>query len=370
MMPVTVVVVWGLALVFQCASAVLAVRLIKITNRYGAWILITFSTLLAIPGRAIPFARVLAGALGHPTGPADLLDAVLPLAVSVAQAVGIWLIGPLFESINQSREELRRTNVKIEQKVKERTLELVAEHKRLKELEGYRDTLTHMMVHDLRTPLTSVYGFLETISTWEREKLTEDGRKSLDTAIEQTLSLADMVTSLLDVSKLESGRMELDVTNWDIVAAARRLIQDMEPLREGRTLKISAPEALWIDADSHLIQRVIQNLLGNAYKFTENYARIVVKIESRNGNAKVSVEDNGPGIPSQHRARIFDKFGQVGAHPHLRGYSTGLGLTFCRLAVEAHGGRIWVDSEVGHGSTFHFEIPVTRTDIQPPDPEA
>ncbi len=352
----------GLALAAQCASAVYAVRLIKITNRYGAWLLITLSTLLIVPSRTITFARLLSGDMSHVDGVSVLLDSSLMLAISLTQALGIWLIGPLFRTISESQEELRQTNIKIEQQVQERTQELVEEHRRLQELESYRDTITHMIIHDLRTPLTSIYGFLETLGTWERDRLSEDGGRYLETAIEQTRHLSDMVTSLLDVSKMESGKMELDITTWDIVSATRKLIKEMEPLRSGRTLKIMAPKTQMVDADAGLIRRVIQNLLGNAYKFTQIHSRIDVEIEPVGELLRVSVHDNGPGIPEADRKRIFDKFGQADVDASLRGYSTGLGLTFCRLAVEAHGGRIWVESEVDAGSAFRFEIPLKHSE--------
>ncbi len=348
----------GMALAAQCASAILAVRLIKITNRYGAWLLVTLSTLLLVPGRTIAFARLLGGDMSHVDGVSAMLDASLTLAVSLTQALGIWLIGPLFRTISESQEELRKTNIKIEQEVEQRTQELVEEHRRLQELEAYRDTITHMIVHDLRTPLTSIYGFLETLSNWEKEKLSEDGARYLETAIGQTSHLSDMVTSLLDVSKMESGSMELDVTTWDIVSATRKLIKEMEPLRSGRTLKITAPKTQMVDADTRLIRRVIQNLLGNAYKFTQIHSRIDVVIEPLGQILRVSIHDNGPGIPEADQKRIFDKFGQADVDSSVRGYSTGLGLTFCRLAVEAHGGRIWVESQLDAGSAFRFEIPL------------
>ena len=110
--------------------------------------------------------------------------------------------------------------------------------------------------------------------------------------------------------------------------------------------------------DAQLIRRVVQNLLGNALKFTEKDGVITVCIEiGAEETVRVSVADNGPGIPLEHQAKVFDKFHQVAASKQGHKYSTGLGLTFCKLAVEAHGGRIGLQSTVGKGSTFWFELP-------------
>ena len=111
--------------------------------------------------------------------------------------------------------------------------------------------------------------------------------------------------------------------------------------------------------DAGLLARIIQNLLGNALKFTPDGGSISVGLEAGQGCVRVYVRDSGPGIPHESLGRIFEKFGQVSPRQNQQQYSTGLGLTFCKLAVEAHGGSIGVDSEVGKGSTFWFTIPTS-----------
>jgi len=362
----SVAVIQGVAILIQCASAFFAIRLVRITERYTAWLLITVSIMLIVARRTISYGRLITGDLSQPPDASVMTESILLLVISIAQAAGILLIGPLFRSIKNAEEELRETNIKIERQVVERTRELAERHRelqethaKLQETESLRDSLTHMIVHDLRIPLTSIYGFLEALGTFEGDRLSDEGREYLRTASSSTRTLTDMVASLLDVSKMESGRMELNATEWDPALAIEKVLRELEPVRGGRTVTFSPPkEPLTVFADADLMRRVFQNLIGNAFKFTSDGAHIEVGLEGQNGAMRAFVRDDGPGIPLEAQDRIFEKFGQVDAKARQQRHSTGLGLTFCKLAVEAHGGRIWVDSVVGEGSTFWFEIPL------------
>ena len=135
----------------------------------------------------------------------------------------------------------------------------------------------------------------------------------------------------------------------------------VEPLRGQRRLTLISPDEMETPTgDPNLIRRVLQNLISNALKFTDKDKGIItVFIEiTAEDKMRVSVADNGNGIPLEYREKVFDKFCQVAEHKQSKGYSTGLGLTFCKLAVEAHGGRIGLESEMGMGSTFWFELPL------------
>ena len=229
---------------------------------------------------------------------------------------------------------------------------------RLRELESLRDSLTHMIVHDMRTPLTGIAGYLETLRTQEADRLSDDGREFLDVAMSSAQNLIEMVSSLLDISKMEHGEMRLEVSEFDLARAAEDVLAKLESLRAQRRIVLNAPsDPVFVSADAGLISRVIQNLVSNGLKFTSEDGEITVAVQPEDNGVRVSVSDNGPGIPEEYRERIFDKFGQVEARAQRRQYSTGLGLTFCKLAVEAHGGRIGVDSQEGKGSTFWFVLP-------------
>lgn len=229
----------------------------------------------------------------------------------------------------------------------------------LRRLEELRDNLVHMVVHDMRTPLTSMKGFLQLLDITEGESMSKDGKEYVAILTDATENLIELASSLLDVSKMEAGEMTLDLGECNLIEIIREAMCKVESLRENRQLSVEAPEeSIKIIGDAKLLARVIQNLLGNALKFTPDGGSISVGCEFSDPCVRVYVRDNGPGIPHESLEMIFDKFGQVASQQSQRQYSTGLGLTFCKLAVEAHGGSIGVDSEVGEGSTFWFSIPV------------
>ena len=231
-------------------------------------------------------------------------------------------------------------------------------YEQLRSLEGLRDNLVHMIVHDLRSPLTGISGFLDLALAHEKETLTEDGFEYLQTAKRSTKAVIDMVSAVLDVSKIEAGEMKLHLVECDLVRMAADLMSGMQSLKEEREMSLDAPPPpVTVVADGDLLLRVIQNLLGNALKFTPSDGWIRLGIEPDENRVRVTVRDNGPGIPAEYRERIFEKFGQVEARANGQKRSTGLGLTFCKLAVEAHGGSIGVESEIGKGSTFWFMLP-------------
>lgn len=259
------------------------------------------------------------------------------------------------EAIAKITAELGEDAVRLEAQNRD----LQESYTKLRKLESLRDSLTHMIVHDMRTPLTSIFGYLQTLQTYEADPLSDEGREYLSVAMGSTQNLIEMVGSLLDISKMEHGEMQLDISEFDLTAAARDVMEKLEGLKEQRTLDMDAPdEPVLVRADKDLVPRIIQNLLSNALKFSPSDGTVRVGIEPGETEVRVTVTDNGPGVPEEYRERIFEKFGQVQARSEQRKYSTGLGLSFCKLAVEAHGGRIGVDSEVGKGSAFWFTLPV------------
>ncbi len=247
-------------------------------------------------------------------------------------------------------------------------LELAAQHRhlqesydRLRELEGLRDSLTQMIVHDLRTPLTSLLTGLQTLEAVA--ELDETGLEMLQVALQGGGMLLSMINDLLDIGKMEDGSLQLDPSEVDVSALVERCLQQVKHLAQDKGLQLGAtigdgvPPLL---ADEEKLRRALVNLLGNAIKFTSEGAVALCVAPDEAANAvRFCVTDTGEGIPQEAFDRIFEKFGQVESRKAGRKMSTGLGLTFCKMVVEAHGGRIWVESELGKGSAFRLTVPLT-----------
>ena len=234
--------------------------------------------------------------------------------------------------------------------------ELQESYTRLKKLEELRDNLVLMIVHDLRSPVALIAGYLDLIKGRAATKLNEEERDFIDVASRSAAKLLDMVSSVLDVSRLEAGKMPLNRRACDPAVVAREVINSLVIVVGQRCLSVeSEPAPVLACADQEIIRRVIVNLVGNALKFTPKDCPIRITVSRKDSIVRVAVTDTGPGIPVEYQARVFEKFGQVDKHAPK--HSTGLGLTFCKLAVEAHGGKIGVESEIGKGSTFWFTLP-------------
>jgi signal transduction histidine kinase len=241
------------------------------------------------------------------------------------------------------------------------TQELQESYKRLQELEKLRDDLTGMIVHDLRTPLTSVIAGMQTVEMMG--DLNDDQREMLGIANRGGQTLLGMINDLLDVEKMESGTMQLEYSALDAESLINGAVAQVASLAEGKNLSLIkqvAPDLPPFQGDAGKLTRTLVNLIGNAIKFTPEGGAITVEARrSEEGNSIVfAVTDTGEGIPEESFGRIFEKFGQVENRKAGRMMSTGLGLTFCKLAVEAHGGHIAVESTPGQGATFCYAIPL------------
>lgn len=257
----------------------------------------------------------------------------------------------------QQDEVLARVTAHLELRRQKR--EIQESYQRLKEMETLRDNLVHMIVHDLRSPLMGISGCLQALELTEGRHLSPGAGKLLLEARSTTDRLVEMISSLLDVSRMESRAMTLKRSVCDLCSVVRITLKKAEPLQGGRRVTVHlSDDPLKIDCDPDVIHRVIQNLLTNAFQFTSEKSHIAVTAGLEGGLVRVSVQDDGPGIPSEFHSKIFEKFGQLEARSKRRKFTTGLGLTFCKLAVEAHGGRIGLESDVGHGSMFWFTLPV------------
>jgi two-component system sensor histidine kinase/response regulator len=239
--------------------------------------------------------------------------------------------------------------------------QLQQNYRRLQDLEKLRDDLTHMIVHDLRTPLTSVMAGMQSLEAVG--DLNETQQEMLGIAVDGGQTLLGMINDLLDVDKMESGSLQLDYALLSAAELAASAVSQVALLAESSHLTLGpqiAADLPPFQGDEDKLRRTLVNLLGNAMKFTRAGGMVTVAVRQADDGRSLlfSVSDTGEGIPAEAFERIFEKFGQVDSRQGGRKMSTGLGLTFCKLAVEAHGGRIGVESVPGKGSTFSFTIPL------------
>jgi signal transduction histidine kinase len=225
-------------------------------------------------------------------------------------------------------------------------------------LELQRDELVHMLVHDLRNPMSAFIGGLEIVAA--EKNLSDVHRRFVQMALEGGEKLLGMVGNILDVSKAEAGRLTLDLSPCDPERLVRAVcdLQSPQAARLGVTMDIRvAPDVRPLRADVEKLHRVLVNLVGNAVQHTPGNGHVAVEVAAGpEGSVEFSVSDTGYGVPEEAFSRIFEKYGSVGTKKY-HGASTGLGLPFARIAVEAHGGQIRVASEPGRGTRFSFTIP-------------
>jgi len=216
------------------------------------------------------------------------------------------------------------------------------------------------MSHELRTPLNAIIGFSEVLSERMFGELNEKQAEYTEDILSSGRHLLSLINEILDLSKVEAGRMELEVAPFDLPLAidnARTFVRE-RATRHGITLDVAIDERLGdYVGDERKIKQILLNLLSNAVKFTPEGGRIGINARQADGSVEISVSDTGIGIAPEDQATIFEEFRQVGGDYAHKKEGTGLGLTLAKKFVELHGGKIWVESEVGKGSTFTFTLP-------------
>ena len=238
-----------------------------------------------------------------------------------------------------------------------------------KELERMKSNFLSVVSHELKTPLHSMKGFVDIILMGKTGPVTEIQRDFLETVKQQNDHLQRMIDDLLEFSRLESGRVTLRLQPVDLPVVVEAVIDKLSPLAESAevTLVNRAPETLpTFQGDPWRLEQVVTNLVDNAIKFTPAGGAVTISAHESDAHLHVSVHDTGIGIPHDQLERIFDRFYQVDGGANRLYKGTGLGLTICRHIVEHHGGRIWAESEPGHGATFIFTLSKT---LQPAELE-
>ena len=233
-----------------------------------------------------------------------------------------------------------------------------------KEAERVKDDLTHMLVHDLKSPIASVMGLLDhSLDVLKTSESDESTLELLSLARAESQHLLNLAANILDVRRMKEGHMPYSPRAvGNLTELAKQALQDASGSPRERTFGfLVRPEAESLNADPELLRRILTNLLANAIKHTRRGGFVDFRAWREEDAYVLSVRDDGEGIPEQDQKRIFNAFEQSRHTVHDR-YDTGMGLTFCKLAVEKHGGKIWVESKVGRGSTFFFTLPVDIVD--------
>ena len=216
------------------------------------------------------------------------------------------------------------------------------------------------MSHELRTPLNAIIGFSEVLGERLFGELNEKQAEYTDDILTSGRHLLSLINEILDLSKVEAGRMELELAAFDLPLAidnARTFVRE-RATKHGITLDVAVDERLGdFTGDERKIKQILLNLLSNAVKFTPEGGRIGIEARQADGVVEISVSDTGVGIAPEDQPKIFEEFRQVGSDYTHKVEGTGLGLTLAKKFVELHGGKIWVESEVGKGSKFTFTLP-------------
>jgi signal transduction histidine kinase len=264
---------------------------------------------------------------------------------------------------NRMTENLHEAYSKLEKKVEDRTRELAFANEKLKEVDRMKSDFVSHVSHELRTPLTAIKGAVDLVLREVAGPLTEKQIHYLNRVRSNTQHLAGLINDLLDLSKIESGKIDVKSSRISLSGLVHEVAEALRPVAAEKVIALEAslrePSILvWADRDK--INQVLMNLIGNALKFTPAQGKVTVST-SRNGgeSVQVSVSDTGPGVPADEKEKIFAKFYRIAEANGENSKGTGLGLAISKALVEMHGGKIWVESEPGRGSTFSFTLPVS-----------
>ncbi len=229
-----------------------------------------------------------------------------------------------------------------------------------RESQRAKDEFFSVITHELRTPLTVVHGYSQLLSRQLGPEVDPRLRRSAEGINEQTRRLREMVDSLLEISRIALGRFTLKKEAGDLALVVRQAAETLQVSTERHTILVNAPDTLQMIFDQQRIRQVLENLIGNAIKYSPAGGPIDVKVQRQAGEAMVAVRDYGVGIAPTEQPRIFERYYQVQTADGTR-TGMGIGLNLCQEIVSAHGGRIWVESEPGKGSIFHFTLPAPES---------
>ncbi len=261
----------------------------------------------------------------------------------------------------QIEDQMRAIQEKFASELSATNQELERRNREIERADRLKSEFLASMSHELRTPLHTIIGFSEILAEELEGPVNEKQRRFINHIHNDSLHLLELINDILDLSKIESGRVELRQEIFPLNASVEEVRTSILPQADAKSIRLATriPEGIFLSADRVRVKQVLLNLLSNAVKFTPLGGNIFVDAALRNGFAEISVTDTGIGIPAVEHQSVFDKFYQVGATTKGVREGTGLGLAISKRLVEEHGGRIWVESQPGKGSRFSFTVPLT-----------
>jgi signal transduction histidine kinase len=264
------------------------------------------------------------------------------------------------EEFNHMAAQLQESYTGLEQKVEERTRELAEKGRQLELASQHKSQFLANMSHELRTPMNAILGYTELIMDDIYGEVPETIREVLDRVQQSGHHLLDLINDVLDISKMEAGQLTLALNDYSLAEVVQTVFSAVESLavEKGLALTVVLPDDLPHGrGDERRLAQVLLNLLGNAIKFTE-VGEVQVRAMAADGTFTIAVSDTGPGISEADQQKIFEEFQQADSSITRKKGGTGLGLSIVKRIIEMHGGRIWVESHLGKGSTFWFTLPI------------
>jgi signal transduction histidine kinase/DNA-binding response OmpR family regulator len=274
-------------------------------------------------------------------------------------AILIEAFNDMLAQIQKGESNLREAHDELEERVRKRTAELEAAKEEVERGSKFKDQFLSTMSHELRTPLNAVLGFSDLLADEHYGPLTERQHRYVDHIHTGGKHLLSLINDILDLSKIEAGRMELAIESIRTRVVFGEVLSVMQPLadKKSQCLSKNVDGDLVVRADATRFRQVLLNLVGNAIKFTQEGGHIELVARSEDGKVRVEVRDNGPGIPPEEQKRTFEAFYRL-RETGKKTEGTGLGLAISHRLVELHGGELTLESEMGRGTCFYFSLPV------------
>ena len=262
-------------------------------------------------------------------------------------------LGPAIDRELQEKM-VRREREKTSRVLKEREEELRV----LRKIDQLKDEFVGLVSHELRTPLTVILGALNTVMTEDDRLSRKEIKLLIGDAYYEAEMLSDILANLLESARAQANRLQINEEPVNIRETIGIVIKKISQQIPPRQVNVECDESLTVNADRIRLQRILHNLLDNAVKYSSSGTRIEVVVTKLNNEVLIGVKDRGIGIPSDLQGKLFEPFQRL-EQPSNKAAGTGLGLVVCRRLVEAHGGRMWVESQPGEGSFFKFTLPIS-----------